>query len=439
MPLALYRSMRRRDVCAALAELDLRLDGDAPVPRACAPRKAAAMLSAISERAGALGAPPVESLPRRLEHRSAGMFLAAVEDQIELLEAASAPPVITSGAAASVAENTALAFALTADKAATWSISGGADQAQFEVSGATLRWSGNGTRNHEAPADADANNVYQVVVRATGADGAADKAVSVTVTDAVDYEGWSGPGWFDASDAATISLSGDQVTAIANKRSGGGNLTKSGTAQNITRVAGAQNGRAAIRVARDVSSSAAVPHLAASAADPISTMCQGDDKPYTVIAAYKPSDTNTGYVWSWSDTLNATDSQRIALLSRNASASVRRSLATAALNDVTWGSGQASGTPRVVAAKFTGTALSVWDNSLTKVVNAAAQNVAAFNAELVFRLFASEINNASDPTVDQVQRAMDFYEIVVVDSAKSDADVQEAIQDIADKWGVTLS
>lgn len=250
------------------------------------------------------------------------------------------------------------------------------------------------------------------------------------------YTKWTGPGWFDASDVSTFTLSGSQVTALSNKRTSGGNLTRAGNAANITRVAVAQNGLGAIRIARDTSNP---PRLEASAAAALSAMFQGLNKPCTIVAAYKPTDTNTSYVWSASDTVDSTDSHRFALIRRSTSASVRKTVATAALNDVTWGSGQASGTARVVAVKHTGTAVTVWDRSTTKAVNGSAQSVAALNSQLVFRLFASEINGGADPTIDAVQGAMDFFEIVIEDTARADADIVQAIEDIAEKWGISLT
>jgi hypothetical protein len=93
-------------------------------------------------------------------------------------------PTITSGATASVDENVVLSHSLTANETVTWSIVGGADQAQFEISGSTLRWASNGTQDYEAPADADTNNTYVVTVRATDtASNTADQTITVTVQD----------------------------------------------------------------------------------------------------------------------------------------------------------------------------------------------------------------------------------------------------------------
>jgi hypothetical protein len=93
-------------------------------------------------------------------------------------------PTITSAASFSLAENTQLAHALTADEAVAWTIVGGADDTQFEISDSTLRWAGNGTKDFEQPGESNANNIYLVTVRATdGAGNFTDQQITATVTD----------------------------------------------------------------------------------------------------------------------------------------------------------------------------------------------------------------------------------------------------------------
>lgn len=97
-------------------------------------------------------------------------------------------PTITSPATAGVAENSTLSHALTANESVTWSITGGDDQARFEISGSTLRWALNGTKNYEAPNDANTDNAYVVQVTATdGASNAASQTVTVTVTNVIEF------------------------------------------------------------------------------------------------------------------------------------------------------------------------------------------------------------------------------------------------------------
>lgn len=93
-------------------------------------------------------------------------------------------PTITTSSTANCAENATLSVALAADETVAWTITGGADQALFEISNTTLRWASNGTKNYENPDDADTNNTYVVQVTATDPAGnATNKTITVTVTD----------------------------------------------------------------------------------------------------------------------------------------------------------------------------------------------------------------------------------------------------------------
>jgi hypothetical protein len=128
------------------------------------------------------------------------------------------PPSITSSATKSVVENSTLAHSLTANETVTWSISGGADSAQFEISGSTLRWKSNGTKDYEAPADSGSNNVYNVTVRATDAAGNfTDQAVAVTVTNSTADDGGGGGGatYNPAAGNYPNNYSSFQITASA--------------------------------------------------------------------------------------------------------------------------------------------------------------------------------------------------------------------------------
>ncbi len=98
-------------------------------------------------------------------------------------------PVITSGAAVSVAENqTAVTTVTSTDVdggAPTYTISGGADAALFTIDSATGAVAFNAAPNFEAPADAGADNVYDVTVQVADGNGGFDtQAIAVTVTNA---------------------------------------------------------------------------------------------------------------------------------------------------------------------------------------------------------------------------------------------------------------
>ncbi len=115
----------------------------------------------------------------------------------------------------------------------------------------------------------------------------------------------------------------------------------------------------------------------------------------------------------------------------------RRQLAEGSANDINFPA-QPANAARIVAVQHTGTSISIWDNSLTKAVNAVSQNTGAFSADLDFALFASRTLGPPGAYAS-VQCSLDFYEIVVENTARSDAEIVQAIQDEATKWGITLS
>lgn len=98
-------------------------------------------------------------------------------------------PVFSSGTAVSVAENTADPVydgdATDADNLAalTYSLSG-TDSALFDIDATTGIVTFKSTPDFEAPADADGNNVYDIVVTASDGTLTTDRSVAITLTDA---------------------------------------------------------------------------------------------------------------------------------------------------------------------------------------------------------------------------------------------------------------
>lgn len=141
-------------------------------------------------------------------------------------------PVITSGAALSAAENQIVAGAIVVsdDKAGVaFSITGGADAALFVVDATTGDLSFVTTPDFEAPADAGANNVYDVQVTAIDSgDQTAVQSLTVGVTNVN-----------EAPVAANATASGDEDTIIS------GTLTATdvdGDALTFTQASGPSNG-----------------------------------------------------------------------------------------------------------------------------------------------------------------------------------------------------
>ena len=106
---------------------------------------------------------------------------------------ANAAPTFTSAATFDAAENqTAVGTVVasdgdTDDSVTGYAIQGGADRSKFSIVEATGVLTFASAPNFEAPADADTDNAYVVVVRATSGTGArlktADQTITVTVTD----------------------------------------------------------------------------------------------------------------------------------------------------------------------------------------------------------------------------------------------------------------
>ncbi len=95
-------------------------------------------------------------------------------------------PVILSSASATLLEDTQLSLTLESDKTGevVWSLFGGVDVSHFEIVDGVLRFSGNGTKNYDVPADANSDNQFVVQVRATDmANNYAVQVITVSVTD----------------------------------------------------------------------------------------------------------------------------------------------------------------------------------------------------------------------------------------------------------------
>jgi gliding motility-associated-like protein len=99
------------------------------------------------------------------------------------------PPLITgpngtgtttgTTSAKSIFENTTPIYTFTANETVTWSITGGTDQAKFNLNASTGALSFITAPDYENPADADVNNTYIVIITATNS---SNKTTSQTLT-----------------------------------------------------------------------------------------------------------------------------------------------------------------------------------------------------------------------------------------------------------------
>ena len=113
-----------------------------------------------------------------------------------------AVPAFTSSGTATFAENGAgTAYTSVATVGSTYSISGGVDQALFSINGATGAVTFLAVPNFEAPTDAGANNVYNIVITATIESQTATENVAITVTDVNENSSGGGGGGSPAPSA----------------------------------------------------------------------------------------------------------------------------------------------------------------------------------------------------------------------------------------------
>ena len=122
-----------------------------------------------------------------LDSNALGLAVTVTNDPTDDL-----PPEFTSGTTADTAENltagttvyTAIANDQDSADVPTYALTGGADAALFAIDATTGAVSFDASPDFEAPNDAGADNVYDIVVTATdGAGNAANQSVAITVTD----------------------------------------------------------------------------------------------------------------------------------------------------------------------------------------------------------------------------------------------------------------
>ena len=142
------------------------------------------------------------------------VFIAAVTFFIAVLpmsNSSATTPVFSSSGIANFAENgTGTAYTAIAD-VGVYTITGGADQALFDIDGTTGAVTFKVAPNFEAPADADNSNIYEIVITATGATSFSTKSVSITVTDVSEVPsggGGSGGGSSSGSSAPVLKTQG---------------------------------------------------------------------------------------------------------------------------------------------------------------------------------------------------------------------------------------
>ena len=165
-------------------------------------------------------------------------------------------PVITSGGAFTINENTTAVTTVTStDPEATaraYAIAGGADAARFAINSATGALTLVAAANYEAPTDAGGNNVYDVIVQVSDGALVDTKALVVTVADVNEAP------VITSSSAFTINENSTAVTTVTS-------TDPEATARTYAISGGADAARFAINSATGVLTFVAAPNFEAPA------------------------------------------------------------------------------------------------------------------------------------------------------------------------------
>jgi Cadherin domain/RTX calcium-binding nonapeptide repeat (4 copies) len=190
----------------------------------------------------------------------------------------SAPTITSNGggpmASMSVSENaTAVTTVIAADPdtvgTITYSIAGGADAALFAINAATGVLTFISAPDHETPADAGANNIYDVVVRASDGINTDDQSIAVTVTNQNEAPAISSNGGGSTASITLVENGTTITTVFASDPDAGAMLTYS-------IAGGADAGKFTINAATGVLTLASAPDFEAPADN-------GGDNIYDVV------------------------------------------------------------------------------------------------------------------------------------------------------------
>lgn len=254
------------------------------------------------------------------------------------------------------------------------------------------------------------------------------------------YEGWDDlVGHFDAADGRFFPGIAGVMSEWRNKVAGAGDLAPgAGTSGTISRATAAQYDRCGVTFTRTGSPSS-TSIIVAETTDPVSQALAGTNKDFTMICVFKPTASGAMLVGGWSEGVSGSIVRQCTIVWRPSSNSSFRYGATGDANlDVNIGS-LAISTVHIVAIKHSAGTTSAWVNGLTKVLDAAAQAPAAAFTTPLFTIGSTLNVTGTSPPWNGNGLGGSMLEFVASSSAHSDADIQQAITDLAAKWGKTLS
>jgi len=267
---------------------------------------------------------------------------------------------------------------------------------------------------------------------------AASSLPSTPKTVARSYLNWSG---LRARVAPTLEAATATVATEPNLASGGGNLTPgSGTTAVTSRAAATFFNAPMIRQVRSGTSDSAV--LTAAASDTASTMMRGTNVDYTFLIAFAPDGSGVGFAAGWSSPINGTTTDQAMLVYRNAANSGWRYGRTGDTNldvNITSPAIVPANKMHVLGVIHSAGKTSIWfDSKTSSVTNATQAPTNAFDTNTQFMLGNSVLSGAT-PAFSTNGWGGWTGVAMAWDNARSVAEMQQAIQDLANEFGVTLS
>lgn len=252
-------------------------------------------------------------------------------------------------------------------------------------------------------------------------------------------------GDFDFNDPSIFTFhSTGAISAITNGVSGGGNLTGSGGALasssgGFTYVPYAFGDHGAMQLTRNISSQTNLCKMIGSAGDPISQAVQGDDKSFAIAVAGAARSTETGYLVSFSATVDATNSEIIGIVGGVPPAvnTVRRLNGTSTALDKTFANTLTVDTRHAMLLSYDGSTkvATLWDNSISvKAVN-GAQDQVAYSTNLFFQIGTVRIAGS---IYQLVQKSFRYAHILIWDDKLTDAEAQARLLSLNTKCFGTI-
>lgn len=267
---------------------------------------------------------------------------------------------------------------------------------------------------------------------------AATALPATTKTVARSYLNWSG---LRARVAPTLEAATATVATEPNLAPSGGNLTPgSGTTAVTARSAATFFNAPMLRQNRSGTSDSAV--LTAAASDTASTMMRGTNLDYTFLIAFAADGSGVGFTAGWSSPISGVSTDQAMLVYRSAANTGWRYGRTGDANldvNITSPAIVPANKMHVLGVIHSAGKTSIWfDSKTASITNATQAPTNAFDVNTQFMVGNSVLSGAT-PAFSTNGWGGWTGAAMAWDNARSVAEMQQAIQDLANEFGVLLS